>query len=331
MKKFDVITIGGATQDISFYTQEGELLDNKKDVLRQKLLAFEYGAKIKIDKTYFSFGGGASNSAVNLSRLGLNVASYIFVGDDKRGKDLTKNLKDQGVNISLVKKQKREESGVSFVLIGAENERIIFTHRGANSNLNLGKRDLRKLRKTEWVYITSLSGKWQSALRDIFSVDGVKFAWNPGSVQLQGGVKSIGKYIKKTDMLFLNKDEAIELVISDKKYKGKDAKFLNNVKNLLKAVKEMGPEMVVITSGKKGADCYDGKKIYHQAILEEKVRVDTTGVGDAFNSSIIAGLKVFNGDKQKAMRLGVMNTSSSIAKQGAQNGLLTKEDIKKVL
>jgi len=40
--KYDIITIGGATEDITFYTKEGVLIDNKKDVLRQKLLAFEY-------------------------------------------------------------------------------------------------------------------------------------------------------------------------------------------------------------------------------------------------------------------------------------------------
>ena len=50
--KNDFITIGGATEDITFYTTEGVVIDNSKDLLRQKLLAFEYGAKIKIDAAY---------------------------------------------------------------------------------------------------------------------------------------------------------------------------------------------------------------------------------------------------------------------------------------
>ena len=331
MKKFDVITIGSATQDITFYTQEGQLLDNKKDVLRQKLLAFEYGAKMEIDKTYFSFGGGASNSAVNFSRLGLNSAAFISLGDDSRGKLILSELKRQRVNASILKIQKDQESGVGFILIGPANERIIFINRGSNNSLNIEKKDFKKLQKTKWIYLTSLSGKWEPVLKNIFLIPNVKFAWNPGGAQLKRGKKFLGKYIKKTNVLCLNKDEAIELVVLDDKYKNKDVKFLNNVKNLLKIIKEMGPEIVVITSGKKGADCYDGGKFYHQSILEEKVRIDTTGVGDAFNSSFVAGLELFNGDIKKAMYLGVLNTASVISRQGAQNGLLSKEDIKKIL
>ena len=44
--KYDFLSIGGMTEDLVFFTDEGILLDNKDDILRQKLLAFEYGAKI---------------------------------------------------------------------------------------------------------------------------------------------------------------------------------------------------------------------------------------------------------------------------------------------
>ena len=32
--KYDFITVGGATEDITFYTSEGVLIDNKGDILR---------------------------------------------------------------------------------------------------------------------------------------------------------------------------------------------------------------------------------------------------------------------------------------------------------
>ena len=62
--KYDIITIGGVTEDINFCTHEGVLIKNKKDVLRQELLAFEFGAKIKIKESHSTFGGGAANTAV---------------------------------------------------------------------------------------------------------------------------------------------------------------------------------------------------------------------------------------------------------------------------
>ena len=49
--KYDVITIGGGTEDFSFYTHAGLVLRSKKDVLHQKLIAFEYGAKIGANAT----------------------------------------------------------------------------------------------------------------------------------------------------------------------------------------------------------------------------------------------------------------------------------------
>lgn len=328
--KYDIITIGGATEDITFYTIEGVLIDNKKDVLRQKLLAFEYGAKIKIDKAHSSFGGGAANTAVSFSRLGFKVACIIAVGNDNRGKRILANLKKQKVDIKLVQKIKNKETGFSFLLVGPNNEHIVFSNRAANNQLRIKNYELRILKKTKWVYLTSLSGKWQEVLENVFSVKKTKIVWNPGHIQLKAGVKKIKRFLKNTAVLFVNKDEAIELVMSDSKYKSKGNKYLNNIKNLLISLKDIGSEIVVITSGKKGADAYDGNKFYHQDILKEKRRVDTTGVGDAFNSSFIAGLELYNGDIQPAMKLGAKNTASVIGQQGAQNGLISiKQENKK--
>jgi sugar/nucleoside kinase (ribokinase family) len=324
--KYDIITIGGATEDITFYTHEGILIDNKKDILRQRLLAFEYGAKMKIDKSYSTFGGGAANGAVNLAGLGFRVASLIAIGDDERGKRVLANLKKHKVETKLAQKIKGIETGFSFILINPE--KIVFSDRAANSELRIKNYELRSLKNTKWVFITSLSGKWQEVLTKVFSVKGLKVAWNPGHVQLNGGIKKLKKFIAKTDVFFVNKDEAIELVVSDPKYKNKSRKFLNNMKELLKIIKFWGPEIVVITNGKYGADAYDGKKFYHQDILKEKKRVDTTGVGDAFNSSFVAGLEIYKGDIAKAMHLGIRNTASVIAEQGAQNGLLKLKVIK---
>ncbi len=324
--KYDVITIGGATEDITFYTREGILIENRDDLLRQKLLAFEYGAKIKIEKAHSTFGGGAANAAVCFSRLGLRVASIVAVGDDNRGERIINNLKEQGVEISLSKKIKNIETGFSFLLVGQENEHIVFSNRAANSKLKIINRDLDILKTTKWIYLTSLSGAWRSVLLRLFSLD-VKIAWNPGHIQLESGKRAIGRYLNKTEVLILNKDEAIELVVSDKKYRSCDYNFLNNIRNLLKILKKWGPKIVVITNGKHGADVFDGNRFYHQKVLKEKRRVDTTGVGDAFGSTFIAGLEAYQNIK-KAMYLAARNTASVISKQGAQNGLI-KLNLKK--
>ena len=327
--KFDFITIGGATEDMTFYTREGVVVDNKKDILKQKLLAFEYGAKLQVDNGYSTFGGGAANAAVCLSLLGLKAAGLVAVGDDSRGTYIIDNLKKKGVNTSLVKKIPGASSGFSFLIAGPQNEHVVFSHRAANEKLNIDANDLKKLKQTDWIYLTSLSGNWQGVLAKVFSLNNIKIAWNPGHVQLHRGVKVLGKYFKKTEVLIVNKDEALELVVSSGKYNRHNGKFLDDVKNLLKIIKEWGPRTVVITSGKDGVDVYDGRNLYHQNIIKEKKRINTTGVGDAFGSSFSAGLKIFKGDVKKAMYMGVYNTASVVGSMGAQSGLLTRKEMMK--
>lgn len=326
--KYDVITIGGATEDMTFYTKEAVVIDNKKDILRQKLLAFEYGAKLQVDAGYSTFGGGAANAAVCLSRLGLKVAALVAVGDDNRGESINDNLKKEKVDVSLVQVKQKIHSGFSFAIAGPGNEHVIFSHRAANEKLNIGDDDINKMKQAEWIYLTSLSGNWKKVLDKTFSLNKVKIAWNPGHVQLHSGIKVLGKYFKKTTVLIVNKDEALELVVSSGKYHNND-KFLEDVKNLLKIIKDWGPKIVLITSGQDGADAYDGINFYHQDIVKEKKRINTTGVGDAFGSTFTAGLKMFTGEIKKAMYMGVCNTASVVGSMGAQTGLLTRAEMSK--
>lgn len=324
--KYDFITLGGTTEDITFYTNEAVMLDNKKDVLMQKLMAFEYGAKLRIDKSYSTFGGGASNAAVCLSKLGLKVAALVAVGDDNRAKDIIVNFKKNKVNTNLIQRVKGIETGFTFFIVGKDKEHVGFSNRAANAKLSITVKELKNLDEAKWVYMTSLSGDWKNILKNVFKTK-AKIAWNPGHIQLHAGFKAIGKYLKNTDILTVNKDEAIELVTTNPKYKNRDLKFLNDIKNLLQVIYEYGPKIVVITNGKYGADAYDGEKMYHQDIIKENKRVDTTGVGDAFGSTFVAGIELFKGDIRQAMLMCVTNTASLIGEQGAQNGLLGRDVI----
>jgi len=324
--KFEFITIGGSTEDITVYTREGLIINNPDDILQQRLIAFEFGAKLKVDRAYTTYGGGAANAAVCLAKLGFKVGAMVAVGQDDRGERVKKNFQKYKVDISVTQRIKDFDTGFSFLLVGQEHEHVVFSNRAANSRLSIGNREMKAINNADWIYMTSLSGHWQPVLAQVFK-GRAKVAWNPGHIQLHAGFSAIGKFLKRTSLLTVNKDEAIELVVTNPKYKNSDKKFLNNVRNLLKVINEYGPKIVVITKGKDGADAYDGGKFYHQDILRERRRMDTTGVGDAFGSTLTAGLKMFDGDIQKAMHMSVINTASVISLQGAQNGLLTRSSI----
>lgn len=326
MPKYDVLTIGGAVEDITFFTSDGVVLKNpKNDPTCLKFLAFEYGAKLKIDEADFYFGGGAQNAAVCFSRLGFKTAALLSVGNDGYGRNIIKNLNDNKVQTCYIQAQKKSGTGFSFILTDRESsEHVVFSYRGANAFLTVDDKILKEI-SARLVYLTSLSGKWQSVLKNIFrnKNNKVKVAWNPGKLQLEAGYEILKKYLKMTDVLILNRDEAIELDLNVKKTAS--VKNISELVASLYKVMEHG-NILVITDGKNGAYAYDGNNL-HFAPIKDVKRVNTTGVGDAFGSSFVAGLELYKGDIKKALKLGILNTSSVVGKKGAESGLLYRKDI----
>lgn len=334
-EKYGIIIIGGATYDITFFPNENEtfLIDNKQDILRQKLLAFEHGAKINAEKVVYGFGGGAANTAVSFASLGFKSSAIVAVGNDIFGKEIIANFKKRKVGVDLVQKIPKQSSDLAVIIIGPDKDRVIFFDNKIKNQLQLGQKGISAIKNTKWVYLASLSGDWQIILTKVFAVkdkrQNLKIAWNPGQSQLAGGIKELMVFLKQTEVLILNQDEATQLAMSDPEVKKQNIDP-NDVKNLLPVIKNYGPRVVVITCGKEGAWAYDGEKMHYSAIVEKQIRVDATGVGDAFGSSFVAGLELFDGDIDKAMKLGILNTASAVAAPGAQNGLLNGNDLKKL-
>ncbi|MFA5247645.1 MAG: carbohydrate kinase family protein [Patescibacteria group bacterium] len=322
--KYDFIAIGGAVEDITLYVQDGQVINNPKDILRQKLVAFEYGAKISANKCFRFLGGGANNAATCLSRLGFTVGLLSSVGNDEFGRELFENLDENNIDTRLVRRIHDVSSGFSVVVVGPSGEHTAFVYRGAADLLEIGQVEKEMLACSKWLYISSLSGNWENILDKVFSVKGPAVVWNPGIVQLKAGVTKLKKYLKKTEILFVNKDEAIELAISENKYKKQSEKLLKDDRALIEALKNFGSKKVVITDGENGADYFDGEIFYHGNPLrvpENKI-ADTTGIGDTFCSTFVAGLEIYQGDFKKAMKLAMKNAASVLKKSGAQNGLM---------
>ena len=323
--KFDVITVGGATEDIAYYAKESLVIKNpnKKDIRRQRLLAFEYGTKFVMDEIDVGLGGGACNAAVSFRRLGLKTSTIICLGKDNAGQKIYDGLKKEKINTKFIQLEKEKQSGFSFIIASAEERgHTIFAYRGANKALKISPALLKKI-KTRFFYVSSWSqNSWRKDLDMLIKhKGGARVAWNPGGTQLRAGKSGMAKYLKSIDVFNVNKDEAIELVVSDKSIKNRSKKQLNNARSLLDIMKSWGPEIIVITDGRKGAYASSQGKTFYLKAPKVKL-VDTTGAGDAFGSAFVAGLIMYNNDVKKALELGIKNSSSVVQKIGAQKGLL---------
>ena len=94
------------------------------------------------------------------------------------------------------------------------------------------------------------------------------------------------------------------------------------IKEVLKIINSLGPNIVVITQGSKGARAFDGKNFYHCPAKKIKV-VQSTGAGDAFISGFLAEY-IKKACIYRALKKGIVNSGAVLSKIGAQNGLLKK-------
>lgn len=324
---FDIITIGGANRDITFITDKGKVIETPENLTEQALFGFEYGAKISSEEVFFNFGGGACNTAATFAKLGLKVVANCKVGDDDDGMAIIENLKKIGINTDLIQIDKDKRTGFSLVVVNKNGgDRVIFKYKGASDFLDIKKDNLAN--KSKWFYLTSLAGNWMRKLVEIGKAveeGNIKLAWNPGEAQIATGKNKLKKFFGLTEILIVNKDEAIELVQSDESVK-LDYNEINNVEILSKTIKKWESKIVVITDGVNGAYLYAGgdKVLYSPATSRD--RVDTTGAGDAFGSALVGGY-ILTGSLETALKYGVINSGNVVSQYGAQNGILEKSEI----
>lgn len=328
---FDVITIGGATRDITFITDKGRVIETPENLTEQKLLGFEYGAKINSDEALFNFGGGACNTAATFSKLGLKVAVNCKVGNDDDGKAIINNLKDREISADLVQKDENKRTGFSLVVVNKNGgDRVIFQHKGASNFLEMKSENISG--KANWIYVTSLANRWKESLDEIKKAvveSKINLAWNPGGAQIAGGKSNLAEYFKVTEILLINKDEAIELVQGDESVK-MDFNQINDPSMLAKVIKKWGPKTVVITDGKDGAYVYSGGDYVFFAPSTANIAVDSTGAGDAFGSAMVGGY-IITENLESALKFGILNSGSVVSEYGAQNGILERSEIEKKL
>lgn len=212
---YDVVCIGGATQDVFVRSDLSKILNLRNLMTEEKYLAFDYGAKINVDDVIFMTGGGGTNTAVALSRLGLKSTFLGKLGEDEDGEKIVQELKEEGVSTDLVVKSKRHRTGYSVILTSFEGDRTILTYRGANNYLEEKDIHWDKLAQSEWFLILSLTGTSNLTLEKMVEfahINEIKIALNPGATQIrQRGLDGLKHVLAVTSILFLNKEEATTL------------------------------------------------------------------------------------------------------------------------
>lgn len=315
-------------EDLFVLVNEGRIIPGDS-ALCEKMIAFEYGAKIPVGKIKTCMGGASANVALGLAKLGVRSRACVTVGGDDIGKKLRRFLQRVGVDTNLCQIAQESETDRSIILVDPlERDRTIFYTRDAGRHLKL--KDISKW-KTEWIFISSLTEGWENKLGQILKLrkeKGIKIAINPGRLQIKAGIKFLAPLLQEVSLLFLNWDEALELALSDKKFTEKYHKKTPAKKTVLKFLQSLGPKIVIITLGRKGSIATDGY-VYLKAPTFSPKRVEVTGAGDAFASGFLASWIREPGDFKKATAWGMANAGSVVMYFGAEKGLLNLQQMRR--
>jgi sugar/nucleoside kinase (ribokinase family) len=151
----------------------------------------------------------------------------------------------------------------------------------------------------------------------------VKLAFQPGTFQLNLGVRELSRIYKRADVLVVNRGEAEHLVM--KAFSSKQNS--SEIKTLLKSLSELGPKLVVITDSTDGAYLFDGDHYYHIPMYPDpRPAFERTGCGDAWTATFVSALAIGK-TPLEALLWAPINPMSVAQFIGAQEGLLTREQL----
>lgn len=323
--KYDFLTIGDAFEDVFILPTELKVREDRS-FLGGLGVSFELGEKIPLKEVDYEIGGSACNASVGFSRLGLSASLVTVLGDDTPAEKIRKRLEDELIDTSSILTDKSIKTNFS-IIFRFNQGRTIFIYHGLKDYSSLG---IKKSIKAKWIFLAPIGENTEDLERDIITKvaeENTKLAWNPGAIQIRKGVGHFQNLLKNTSVLILNREEAIKFI----HYPVKPEE-----ETVIKRLHSLGPQIVVMTNGKKGAIAYDGKLFYRIRALEGIVRVDSTGAGDSFAVGFLSKLFLndWSGGENpelisEALRWGIFNSNSVVQYVGAQKGLLSLNKIEK--
>lgn len=311
---FDLVSIGDIKLDTFVVLDDASVQCELKD--RDCQLCLPYGAKLLVKTFEPQIAGSAPNVAVALARLGLKTATVSSVGHDATAHLAFSRLKEEGVATQYIFENKKTKSSFSIVML-FKGERTMLTSHAAHQYR------LQKCPPTRWLYVSELGDDFETLYKDVIGhveKKKVKLALNPGTVQVRAGYKKLKSILKRTEVLFVNKEEGHELLKERNHF---------DMERLIRMLWKLGPATVVLTDGKKGAYAFDGGDILFAPIFPAH-RVETTGAGDSFASAFLAA-RMVKKDLGEALRWGAVNSASVVSVVGPQPGLLHRKELEKRL
>ncbi len=321
-QKYDLVAIGDCTIDAFIKLHDASV---HCDLNRKNCkLCLSFADKVPYESlTVVPAVGNSSNVAVGGARLGLRSAAFTAIGEDYFGREILKVYRREKVGREFVKMNRGLPTNYHVVL-NFQAERTILVKHQEFAYFD----PLRIHEQASWIYFSSMGEHTRSFHQKLASHlrrhPRIKMGFNPGTFQLKLGAEKLKEIYRRTYVLFVNVEEAGRIL----KVKPSTG---SGIKVLFKGLHKLGPKLVAITDGPDGAYASDGDNQYFiQKYPDPKPPLERTGAGDAFSTGFMAAL-IYGLPLTEALRWAPINSMNVVQYVGAQQGLLTKRQLVRLL
>jgi ribokinase len=312
-KAYDFLAVGDITTDAFIRLKEAHVncSINKEDCE----ICMKFADKIPYEFVEVVRAvGNSPNAAVAASRLGLSSALVANIGNDENGEECLETLKKEKVATKFVTKHRGSKTNYHYVLWYQDDRTILVKHEDY-------QRVFPENVKAKYVYLSSIGDHTEEYHRAIADHLGkhpdTKLVFQPGTYQMKFGTDVLKDIYARTEIFFCNTEEARRILKTESE----------DIQTLLESLHALGPKIVVITDGAKGAYASDGKETWFMPPYPDpKPPYDRTGAGDAFASTFTSAI-ILGKTIPEALRWAPINSMSVVQEIGAQRGLLTQEKL----
>jgi len=320
MSRIDVLSVGDIVTDafIKLFDEQAHTYENEHG----KWIAMPFGMKVPFDHVeILEAVGNAANASVSFARLGLNSGLVANVGGDMHGRDMITALHKNKVDSRFVRINPDKMSNYHYVLWYKEERTILIKHEEYDYHWP----HLKPSEHPRWIYFSSI-GKNGLAFHDelvawLEANPDVQLAFQPGTFQLELGTKRLAHLYRRSSIVVMNREEAVQLVNGD----------YNDIHGLLNSLHALGPQVICITDGPDGAYASDGESRFRMPPYPDPAPpFERTGAGDAFASTFVAALMKGN-SIEGALQWAPINSMNVVQHTGAQAGLLQEKELSELL
>lgn len=317
--QLDFLAIGDITTDAFIKLSDAWVETDNPEHSQE--LCMKFGEKIPYESvTVVRAVGNAPNAAVSAARLGLASGLVTNLGDDENGAECIEVLKNEGVSTDFVQTHKGIPTNYHFVLSFGAERTILIRHEPYEYRLPAIHPP------AKWVYLSSFRGNetYHTEIANYLDAHSeVQAAFQPGKFEINLGFEKLKRLYTRSSLFFCNVEEAQKILDTTE----------TDHKKLLKGLYNLGPKIVCVTDGPKGAYCYDGhmNEYWYMPIYPDPAAPkNRTGAGDAFASTFTVAIALGKSVRD-ALRSGPINSAYVVQQVGAQTGLLTRERLERYL